>query len=69
MSKRRLEQLRKMVQLKCFRCGRNIAEHILHLDWECLDFRVCLCDECIQLDNDTLIEELLNDKRSWQKAA
>jgi len=55
------QQLSGHIRLKCFFCKNNDASHTYMLDWDGLDFQLCLCPECILLGKNHLIAKLLED--------
>ena len=41
--------LRRDIYLKCFVCHEHEARKICTFEWNGLDFKVCLCPQCVTL--------------------
>ncbi len=62
MATGRREPIKDHVHMNCFYCKRKEADQVLHLEWDCLEFQLCLCPDCVELENDILVKELLRDR-------
>jgi hypothetical protein len=49
MLNKKLKRLSADIYLKCFVCNEHEARHICILEWSGLDFKLCLCPQCVML--------------------
>lgn len=52
-------QLRADIYLKCFICNEHEARHICIFEWNGLDFKLCLCPQCVALNKQHPTTDLL----------
>jgi hypothetical protein len=53
------KQLSADIYLKCFVCNEHEARHICIFEWNRLDFKLCLCAQCITLSEQHPATDLL----------
>jgi len=47
------------IYLKCFVCNEHEARHICIFEWNGLDFKLCLCPQCVTLSEQRPATDLL----------
>jgi len=59
MFNKKQKHLRADIYLKCFVCNEHEARHICIFEWNGLDFKLCLCPQCVTLNKQRPTTDLL----------
>ena len=59
MLNKKQTQLSSDIYLKCFVCHEHEARHICTYEWNGIDFKLCLCSQCVALSKQRPVTDMI----------